>query len=798
MRALPFSVALAVVLVASACNEVPVRNLTSSYEIQVQEMREKGKPAKLDIVWIVDDSPSMCQEQQSLASSFTRFLQIFQKYTAIDMRLAVTTTNVCPKEKAAAAIRGKFVYQPASDGSISPECVEKRVVPCLDDAQCTGNATLPDAKNWKCEAKPAAYQYSCDKPAGQGGDGADKHPGDILFVVNSMCRYTCDRETAPEACGQIFGSMVDGTKPFGQQACDSVCVGGQCSVDACTSNPLLVGPSGGNTTECGDVCASDWDCVKKCDTYLHDQGKCTTVCGATDCYNTCVFAGTDTKNYADKMFPHQDFLCSLACEKQYSCNDQCVAEFGKDTYRCLYPGGDKTRAGCLLPPATSFCPVNGPKWLDKGDYNCCADPQNAKCTDHKNDDSITCTYFKNWKSGDWAGNPDWKDFNIDPAQVYERIFETLFGCMATVGTGQAPCGNQEQGLLAAWMSLDPNGENAAQAKAFLRSDAYLLIVVISDEDDCSTTSTISAEKYGACACLRDTEGCTPYGNCDDKKPGPLYPTSTFINNLKTLKDDPAMVVFASIVGDVIPGSLTSPGTDEAAIRQRYYDCKCQDPATAYSPLTYACYSSQGKADLGMRYQTVAAAFGARYGQTANICDDTGEATALASIANLVNSLLTRVCLPRPIATDATIEVYKYKASDPTNRTLLTEDTEAQKNDFGLIYSRSGCARFQVTDQDCLDNCVSFRKDCLDVCAANLLSAAVCGSPNDLDSGICGDAYHDCGLVCGCSKNCATPECKAACNTRPENAIAFTKPLEADDRVEVRYQAKETYGQTSTK
>ena len=786
MRALRFSVALAVVLVASACNEVPVRNLTSSYEIQVQEMREKGKPAKLDIVWVVDDSPSMCQEQQSLASSFTRFLQIFQKYTAIDMRLAVTTTNVCAKDKPN-AIRGKFVYQPASDGSISPECVEKRVVPCTDNNQCTGNKNLPDAKNWECESKPAAYLYSCDKPASMGGDSVDKHPGDVLFVVNSMCRYTCDRETAPAACGQIFGSMLDGTKPLGQQACDSVCAGGNCSADACTSNPLLVGPSGDAAADCGDVCASDWTCVKKCDTFLHDQGRCATVCAATDCYNTCVFAGTDTKNYADKMFPHQDFLCSLACENQYSCNDQCIAEFGKDTYRCLYPGGDKTRAGCLLPPATAYCPANGPKWLDKGDFNCCLDPQSAKCTDHKNDDSITCTYFKNWKSGDWAGNPDWKDFSIAPELVYERVFETLFACMATVGTGQAPCGNQEQGLLAAWMSLDPNGENAAQAKAFLRPDAYLLIVVISDEDDCSTTSTISAEKYGACACLADTEGCTPDGTCGHA-PGPLYPTSTFINNLKTLKDAPAMVVFASIVGDVIPGSETSPISDAAAIRQRYYDCKCVDPATAYSPLTYACYSSQGKADLGMRYQTVASAFGATHGQTANICDDRGESGAVESIGNLVVPFVaSRVCLPRPAWAGETVEVRRFRKDTPLKASLLVPTTSNVAQDYALQKVEFGCLPIPSGDAVCTDPkgyCITFQSDCLKACSANPPPTTTCEDT-------CAAAFQDCKRICGCRGDCEYGDsaCKTACDPRPENAVVLTMPLEADEAIDVRYRAQ---------
>ncbi|MBM4395220.1 MAG: hypothetical protein FJ087_05975, partial [Deltaproteobacteria bacterium] len=48
------------ILVAIGCNEIPVGNIRSSFVLNQQEIREKGQPAKLDILWVVDDSPSMC------------------------------------------------------------------------------------------------------------------------------------------------------------------------------------------------------------------------------------------------------------------------------------------------------------------------------------------------------------------------------------------------------------------------------------------------------------------------------------------------------------------------------------------------------------------------------------------------------------------------------------------------------------------------------------------------------------------------------------------------------------------
>jgi hypothetical protein len=476
---------------------------------------------KLDILWVLDESSSMCQEQQSLAASFSSFLKVFQAHTAIDMRIAVTTTTVCDKSKPNPG-RGKFVYQPASDLMILPECAEKQVRACLSDDQCKADTSLPDRQNWVCE-KPqtAQYLYSCDKPASMcpgspNCDDIDKHPGDLLLIVQSMCRYQCDKENAPAACGKVFGPRLDGSKAYGDQPCDHMCSGGSCSIDTCNAEPFLVGFSEATASkpECTDACASDWDCAKKCESYLFDSGKCAALCEtpAADCYSACVFAGTDTKNYADKVFPRQDFLCSVVCDKSYDCKDSCIAEFAHAAYRCLYPGGDSTKAGCMLSPPTSYCPVNGPKVLDKGDFSCCLDAQNAVCTDHLADASVTCTYFKTWKSGDWAGHPDWK--TLPDAEVYERVFQLLFTCMATVGTGQQPCGNQEQGLLAGWLALDPNGENSEQAQAFLRPEAYLLIIVVSDEDDCSTQSTIPAAMYPYCACLADKNGCRADGTCN--------------------------------------------------------------------------------------------------------------------------------------------------------------------------------------------------------------------------------------------------------------------------------------------
>ncbi len=268
---------------------------------------------------------------------------------------------------------------------------------------------------------------------------------------------------------------------------------------------------------------------------------------------------------------------------RYKCvadSDSCPTVFGDDGARCVTPGGDSAYAGCLPRLPTGDCPAQAPTVLDASSAGANA--------------------------------------------------ATLFACMASVGVQQGICGSQEQGLAAAWMALDPAGENADQARAFQRSDAVLVVFVVSNEDDCSTTGKLSAELYGQCACLADTAGCLPDGTCG-LEAGPLTSVGALAQQLKSLKPDPTRVVFASVSGDAIPGSTTTPGTDVQAARARFQSCRCQNPSMNDSYFAYVCGSDTGWADLGSRYHAMAVAFGER-GVASNLCDPDGIRKGLVSAA----------------------------------------------------------------------------------------------------------------------------------------------------------------------
>lgn len=833
-------VSCAILIAFAACNEVPVRNLNNSYSIQMQALRDKGTPAKIDILWVVDDSSSMCQEQQNLASSFKTFLDVFQNYTAIDMRLAVTTTNVCPQGMRG-GVRGKFLYQPAT--TLSPECMERREFPCVAVSEgqtdlCSRMNDVQNPENWVCEPGPTGSAYVCDVPPEVGIN--DGHEGDVLFAYSSRCRYECDPYNKTTECAEVFGmpepcaeggAVCKGNCNFancmaedafeGFSDCPGRCRGREC-VEVCAeltgyqadcesrcaasgADCLSVCNSVEKEPMCDAVCDVDAGCGEMCISYLGEaeEATCAQMCNATsvaECMSVCE---TDTAG--------GEFLCTVVCEPSYSCQNQCIAQFGDAAYRCQCPGGDCGKVGCVLPPITSFCP--GYKGLDKNQKPVWAGPTVL-------DRQVADYYAIEWIKGNWIAPPGWdqnwktlptdsSDESVEARRILtDKVFEHLFTCMATVGTGQdqAVCGNQEQGLRAAWMALDTEGENAEQARNFLREDAYLLIVVVTDEDDCSAPEFFNeqtgkwASYYNSfdgsaadeaqfnkpCSCARDENGCLASGECDyskcltngnfDRHKCQLYSPSSMVNKLRSLKSDPAQVVFASIAGDAIPGSETSPVSDVDLIHERFYECRCGNTSSLASGYNYICASNFGKAEWGKRYSDVADAFGTQYGQFSNICSDEGVGPSLKRIAELVVPLLAQVCLPRPL------------------------EWSCQGQCEAIFVDSSSCAEVCAAE-NCLEQCdqtFQGKPGCAEVCRAsefieiyqydrdgNCARPLVDGKCQPLKMITEENPNGDFRLV----KNApACPTFDATMGERPENAIQFKEPLGYTDKLEIVYSA----------
>jgi hypothetical protein len=181
------------------------------------------------------------------------------------------------------------------------------------------------------------------------------------------------------------------------------------------------------------------------------------------------------------------------------------------------------------------------------------------------------------------------------------------------------------------------GENAG----FLRPDAHLAVVYITDEDDCSapadttifddnvTTqdSSLRCSVYGhICdgAHVPTSVFTTPLDHCtaDLKGGGKLIPVQVFVDEMKHLRTQSVSVT-------VIGGWPTDPTNALYAIGY--------DPDSVYGDRLASipiCSSTNGKAAVGLRLKQFVDAFGPA-GKIVSICQD-DFSNAMAEVGQLIN------------------------------------------------------------------------------------------------------------------------------------------------------------------
>ena len=233
----------------------------------------------------------------------------------------------------------------------------------------------------------------------------------------------------------------------------------------------------------------------------------------------------------------------------------CLADPDACKYKCLLPSADPANSGCVLRAATADCPTELPSFLT---------PEDA----------------------------------------------SLLNCVTTVGAEQHNNASLEQGLATGLLALESAGPNFEQAGSFLRKDAELLVVFVSDEEDCSTAEgkVLQKEEFGTCLCLPDSDNG-----------GPMWPVQSLVGRYRALKADPEQVHVAVIVGDSLASDPEEVSQDRLAYRQSKCSM-CVNPEDAHPLLfnTYICNSKAGKADLGLRFIEFADSFGDN-GTRFNVC-----------------------------------------------------------------------------------------------------------------------------------------------------------------------------------
>jgi hypothetical protein len=169
---------------------------------------------------------------------------------------------------------------------------------------------------------------------------------------------------------------------------------------------------------------------------------------------------------------------------------------------------------------------------------------------------VTGTFLSDIKLSD--GNRQ-KNYTGDLADV--------FGQMAT-GVGAGGCGF-EQHLEAMRKALANNPQNAG----FLRPDAYLAVIFIADEDDCTFSHSSLLGPESAALGPQQSFRCNRFGHtCDVGGQTPdqmnqvgsksqchpnessqyLEKVQTYVDFLKQLKTDPGKVIVAGIMGNTEP------------------------------------------------------------------------------------------------------------------------------------------------------------------------------------------------------------------------------------------------------
>jgi hypothetical protein len=225
-------------------------------------------------------------------------------------------------------------------------------------------------------------------------------------------------------------------------------------------------------------------------------------------------------------------------------------------------------------------------------------------------------------------NPEGNNFDGDIADV--------FACLANLGTKGCGFEHQLQSVRRALSGY------LTENDGFLRSDAHLAVVYITDEDDCSAPpdSTIFGDYLsGQDSSLR----CSRYGHvCDGMPPpaaafstpldhcaaspdggGKLIPVRTFIEEMKRL---PTQSVSVSVIG----GWPAEVGTATYAFG---YDPTSDTPKDlAELPI---CKSANGKAAVGLRMKEFVDAFGPA-GKIISICQD-DFSTAMAQVGEIIDS-----------------------------------------------------------------------------------------------------------------------------------------------------------------
>jgi hypothetical protein len=280
--------------------------------------------------------------------------------------------------------------------------------------------------------------------------------------------------------------------------------------------------------------------------------------------------------------------------------------------------------------------------------------------------------------------------NIGGVANYTGNLADVFTCIAALG--ETGCGFEHQfASITRALGVDGLGAPPAENQNFVRKDAYLVVILITNEDDCSASlgqgpnnriplfdtgsNTNMASQLGPPANFRCNEfGHTcptgvvgtgrsvphpdrnapnldmtqrvTYDGCkSDDTEGFLLSAKDTADKIKSLKNDPSQVIVAAITGPATPYTVTwkAPSTADTSCNTNMQSCP-------WPVIAHSCGSDTdpaGFADPGVRIADFVGEFGAN-GLNLPICA-TDFAPSLTRIGDLINASLQPPCISGQVA-----------------------------------------------------------------------------------------------------------------------------------------------------
>jgi hypothetical protein len=230
---------------------------------------------------------------------------------------------------------------------------------------------------------------------------------------------------------------------------------------------------------------------------------------------------------------------------------------------------------------------------------------------------------------------------------------TRFSCVAELGANGC---SVEQQLESMWKALAPSTDRSFSRGSggqglpmglnagFLRPEAILAIIVVSDEEDCSSPDTSAQSIYTSGNLLTINSIC-------GRQPELLHPVQRYIMGLNSLKAEQFRdrIIFGGIVGVPLAAQTRGLSFDQIlALPAMTYRETGGIAGPTPVPVCTA-RNNAGTATPARRMVQVAAGFGEN-GVITSICEDT-YAAALNAIIEKIAGKLSGECLPRSLVRD---------------------------------------------------------------------------------------------------------------------------------------------------